>query len=524
MKKILLSSVLALLTCFLYAQERFVANLVYNSEISPSRAAQSAYGKSFSKFALYQLDTKSIENHLQNNSNEPLASKTLHIRFGDKDWKLNLKLHDIRSAAYVFQENTENGLKRHPKSPTFTYRGYNGTNEEDRVVLAIKEGLFDGYVKENGVSYFIESAKSFDKSASADHFIIYQPKDVRRIEVGSCGQNATLSQTQTETISTTSKKSLAVTKCAEMGVAYDQSFKNKIGASTAESTLITRLNLVSDHYEQEFNIEYKVATIYSCKANEFTPDSNTESCKEGGGTCQDGTVLKEFANWGNSPDGFGGVARDVATFWTGRNLKDGSNTGNIGYSFFAGICNGKGYNIVEDFFTTGNNAHASIWIHELGHTWNAYHVANNKDNMMSPSIYGNSSTSPTNRTVTSSTRNSINSHRDSRTCLADGCTNVSVDETANDGNIAPTGFPNPFNAEVTINYVVNTDAVVKLHIYDALGQLVFSKDLGKKTKGKQSVVWNGKSNAAENMPTGFYFANITVGSNELKNVRLVKLN
>jgi len=414
MKKILLSFML--LSLFVtYAQQNDSKFQLIGIEEKTNN--KSAFNSTFKEYNLYSINTNEIANYLKKDNN----TKYINLKLGENfNFPLTLNHHSLRTSNYILQENTENeGIIMHPKSEIFTFRGYNGSPDQ-KVVLTIAKGFISGYVMSEDKVLYIEPSKKFNKTASKNSFIIYSLEGVKSKDSKAiCNQGEKIPEGVT--LKKTSKP--LVTNCVEMGVAFDQSYKTLMGGtSEAETEITARLNLVSEFYVEKFNIEYKLVTIYECAANEFISDSETESCQEGNGTCQDGTVLKEFSKWGNSAAGFGGIARDVSSFWTDRDLKAGFSSGNIGYSFFRGICGEQGYNIIEDFFTTGINAHVSIWIHELGHTWDAYHVPDNSVNMMSPNIYGNDSSAPTNRTVTNGTLTSITNFRDTLgSCLDAGC-------------------------------------------------------------------------------------------------------
>ncbi|MCB0397625.1 MAG: PKD domain-containing protein [Flavobacteriales bacterium] len=428
MKKMIASLIVGVFSLMTYAQQNQNVLPAFKGILKGEGKTQEhqylGLEKVFKTYQVYQLDVPSIS---ALSRKTPTGNLTFNLQLETHTWELHLHVHDIRAASYEMKVNTGHGVITMPSTPAFTYRGYEGDTPGNHVVMTIREHYIAGYIQQEDDTYYIEPLQHFEVTAPANEFVVYKMTDVLAGEKAICTQSRDSKPDVAEYIP--AGRTSAATKCTEMAVAYDQSFKSRIGSTTAAETEITaRLNLVSDFWEQEFNVEYKLTLIYECTSNEFIADSNTESCQEGSGnpSCAKGTVLREFRDWGenivNPGNAFAATQKDVATFWTDRNIKDGSNTGNIGYSMFAGICNSSGYNIVEDYFTTGQNAHASIWIHELGHTWNAIHVQDNAQYMMSPSIYGNNSTAPTNRTVTSGTRSRIEAHRDSRSCLDEGCT------------------------------------------------------------------------------------------------------
>jgi hypothetical protein len=66
-------------------------------------------------------------------------------------------------------------------------------------------------------------------------------------------------------------------------------------------------------------------------------------------------------------------------------------------------------------------------------------------------------------------------------------------------------FPNPFNPETTIKYSLRDDTHLELKIYNLLGQLVKTVHAGHHEKGDHEFVWNGKSDAGQNVSSGIYF-------------------
>ena len=67
-------------------------------------------------------------------------------------------------------------------------------------------------------------------------------------------------------------------------------------------------------------------------------------------------------------------------------------------------------------------------------------------------------------------------------------------------------YPNPFNPEITINYFNSkADASSSLKIYNIKGQLVKNISNLNRSKGVQSVVWNGNDNGNNQVATGTYF-------------------
>ncbi len=68
--------------------------------------------------------------------------------------------------------------------------------------------------------------------------------------------------------------------------------------------------------------------------------------------------------------------------------------------------------------------------------------------------------------------------------------------------------PNPFNPSTTISYEIPTDAVVKLRIFNLIGQEVASLVNRTQTAGIYSIVWNSTSTGGFDFPGGIYFYRI----------------
>ena len=68
-------------------------------------------------------------------------------------------------------------------------------------------------------------------------------------------------------------------------------------------------------------------------------------------------------------------------------------------------------------------------------------------------------------------------------------------------------YPNPFNPETTIQYILPYPAEVKLSIYNLLGQEVATLFNGRLAAGTHTVLWK-----AGGSPSGMYVCNLTSGA------------
>ncbi|MCK5533976.1 T9SS type A sorting domain-containing protein, partial [bacterium] len=78
-------------------------------------------------------------------------------------------------------------------------------------------------------------------------------------------------------------------------------------------------------------------------------------------------------------------------------------------------------------------------------------------------------------------------------------------------------FPNPFNPETWIPYSLSQGSNVKIKIYNVVGQLLRTLDLGYKTAGdylsrNAAAYWDGNNSGGEEMASGVYFYRLETDS------------
>jgi Secretion system C-terminal sorting domain/Right handed beta helix region len=87
-----------------------------------------------------------------------------------------------------------------------------------------------------------------------------------------------------------------------------------------------------------------------------------------------------------------------------------------------------------------------------------------------------------------------------------------VSDVNDNASLTPTDFeltsyPNPFNAQLSLNFALRQVSDVKVDIFSIEGRLVSSIDLGQITAGHHMTSWNAQSNAS-----GVYFVKFSAGS------------
>jgi hypothetical protein len=74
-------------------------------------------------------------------------------------------------------------------------------------------------------------------------------------------------------------------------------------------------------------------------------------------------------------------------------------------------------------------------------------------------------------------------------------------------------YPNPFNSQTTITFMLSEPSHVTLGIYNVLGQLVKEIAVLENATGKQTYHWDGKNKNNETISSGIYFARAIVKGN-----------
>ena len=83
-------------------------------------------------------------------------------------------------------------------------------------------------------------------------------------------------------------------------------------------------------------------------------------------------------------------------------------------------------------------------------------------------------------------------------------------------------YPNPFNAEVKIEFQINQADYVQLAVYDLAGRRVASLINGDLSAGRHEVTWTGCAAGGSTMPSGIYWARLQ-RAEDIRSVKLLLL-
>jgi enterochelin esterase-like enzyme len=84
-------------------------------------------------------------------------------------------------------------------------------------------------------------------------------------------------------------------------------------------------------------------------------------------------------------------------------------------------------------------------------------------------------------------------------------------------------FPNPFNTTSVLSIQLHKPEELDLKIYNVEGQLVREYNIGYSSLGKHFIIWNGKNNRGQQVPTGMYFARWKIGVNHSAVIKMFLL-
>jgi serine protease len=85
------------------------------------------------------------------------------------------------------------------------------------------------------------------------------------------------------------------------------------------------------------------------------------------------------------------------------------------------------------------------------------------------------------------------------------------------------GVPNPFNPQTTISFELSKTGPVSLKIYNIAGQCLRTLVNGERGAGINSVVWMGKNDQGQTLPSGVYFARMVAeGKTETTKLLMTK--
>jgi hypothetical protein len=105
----------------------------------------------------------------------------------------------------------------------------------------------------------------------------------------------------------------------------------------------------------------------------------------------------------------------------------------------------------------------------------------------------------------------------------DGATAVQISQIQPQAVKIIGNYPNPFNPQTVIQFVIPTESQVSMNIYSITGQRVRELVSGRISAGSHTVFWDGKDDAGKSVSAGVYVSRLSAdGHSALRKMLLMK--
>jgi len=302
---------------------------------------------SFSKFKLIRIDDQTARQKIQ-------SRQSLIVPTADKNYELNLTTRDLRARNYRAEETAADGVRALERSQVTTFKGTIAGETDSQVRLTIDAGKIEGYFLTRNEKFYIEPARNYSRLAAAEDLIVYQAKDLLRMETFSCVLEDKIERGK-EIVGAGSSRPTTTLRVIEMATEADFAFVTELGgAAQANNEILGILNLIEGNFEIKFGLTFDVVFQHAWT----TPDSFDNA-----------SLLNSFQTFWNANYPQISVPRDAAHLFTSR-----PNFNGRGSSYLGTIC----VNPDWAYGFTGRLDFGSIkyllTAHEIAHSLNANHA------------------------------------------------------------------------------------------------------------------------------------------------------
>ena len=358
-----LFTILSLLfaTTFLFAQQPS-----FRGELKTDEFKESAeLNFSFKSFDVYQIDVHAFDDFVKNAGN----SMMFNLELGDDyDWDISLEPRDIRKPGHLRRWATKDGIKVMPPSENTTFRGKLEAPGGGSVSLSVDDNMIRGFIKKDGIMYYIEPLWHLVKGQPTDLFVVYAASDVNEQPGVKCGVTAMHDKTKElledkhdghdHDNKEAGEKALACFEI-EIAIASDWLMHVHFGSAGAVEGFETGvLADVQTNWDDEFNdlLLFSIVEFFTVADPGDDPWTTSNGAN---------ALLNSFTSW--APTGFG-ADHDVGALWTDRDF----NGPTIGIAWLSSVCTNNKYHCLQNFSSTGCLLRV-LWAHELGHNFSATH-------------------------------------------------------------------------------------------------------------------------------------------------------
>jgi serine protease len=81
-------------------------------------------------------------------------------------------------------------------------------------------------------------------------------------------------------------------------------------------------------------------------------------------------------------------------------------------------------------------------------------------------------------------------------------------------------YPNPFNPQTSINWAISEPGLLKVELFDVMGRKTRTLHNGLVTETSGNIIFNGKTDAGNNLASGTYLLQVTDGKGQIANQRV----
>ncbi|MBM4247479.1 MAG: hypothetical protein FJ148_27440 [Deltaproteobacteria bacterium] len=266
---------------------------------------------------------------------------------------LDLYLHDVRGPGFQLWEEGPQGRVLLPTPACVTYRGELAGEPGSAVAATIDRGSLTAMIlRSGGEQWLVQPVAAALPGAAPAMHVVYRKVDNKPIHKV-CGTSA-----MAQPVPAGGTAGTDGVYATQIAIEADPAFYQLNGSNsvTTQNDITTVMNVIDLIYRRDMLIGWVVTQISVLTTSD--PYSTNDP----------GALLGQMRlRWIGS---FGGVTRDVAHLFTGRNID--SNV--IGIAYLGTICDmSYGYGLSESLFIPNLSYRAALTAHELGHNYNAQH-------------------------------------------------------------------------------------------------------------------------------------------------------
>lgn len=336
-------------------------------------------------FAAFNLESAKLSQLVHQNT---VSSFRLNLG-NDRQWDIDLEPSGIVADNYQLKVLAPGRMQNISSHPDFLFKGkVRGSNKDEQVRLAIKEGFVYGSIQTDGKEYFIEPLNRFTKTKVKDQYIVYEGSDIMNQQSFSCGvqdKGTVLKKVENQNGLKGQSPLDIICKKIKFISAADYSMFQKFGNDVyaIETSFLSILNLAEGAYTSlnfgpdgstdvgadKLQFEMEEVVVSTCSECDIAPGEENASTI--------GTRLSRWAleNVDQRPG-------KIIQHWTANSLYDATGKGLSGTIANLVSC----YDIRSEILRYGTDNPSFLRVlvaHETGHTFGCPH-----DDLVKSSVTG----------------------------------------------------------------------------------------------------------------------------------------